>query len=458
MWLESHVDHVTEFSTGEACLAALETTKPELILLDLHMPGAGGFTTLRQIKRRHRPLPVVILTVESDLNAVMQTVQDGAYDFLVKPLEEQRLLSTVDRAIESHRASAHVTELDIEQLGVGAAKIVGESKAMQELRRQIMRLRGSDVSVCISGESGTGKELIARAVHARSSRGNSPFVSVNCATIPDSLQEIELFGHEQGTLTHHPHRRLSKSELANGGVLFLDEIGDLTASAQARLLHTLQERQVLPVGSSSQIPVNFRLIGATYRDLRAEVAQGRFREDLYFRIMVFELSIPPLRERKEDIALLIEHTLESLAAGSHGEIELSEAALDVMQNYDWPGNVRELENSLQRAAMSCQNRRILPTDLPPSMLEAVRQRQQGTGTLPQTKTSTENHRVSKPSTTPISPEQIVIPPGLTLHEVERRVIEHTMVLYNNNRSRVAECLGIGRTTLYRKLKDYNLQD
>ncbi len=449
-WLEERGHEVLEFDTGEACLEGLTTREPNVILLDLHMPGAGGVSTLQRIKARHRFLPVVVLTVERDVKTVVQTMQIGAYDFLVKPLDPNKLATTVSNAIESYEMSARIAELENEVDG-GPSGIVGNSDAIRELNRQIARLSGTDVSVYIHGESGTGKELVARAIHESSSRASGPFVAINCAAIPESLQESELFGHEKGSFTGANSKRLGKFELADGGTLFLDEVADLSASAQSKLLRVLQERKVLRVGGSQEIPLDFRVLAATHRDLKEEVRKGRFREDLYFRIVVFELQVPPLREREGDIQLLTEYLLERFSRAKGERAELSAAALNVMSSYDWPGNVRELENAVQRAVVSCENRRVLPTDLPPSILDAVHRSQNGEAEEPRTP------QAEMPSQQPaLSPEHIVIPPGLTLAQVERHVIEHTMTVCGNNRSRVASRLGIGRTTLYRKLKEYHI--
>ncbi|MEL6341063.1 MAG: sigma-54 dependent transcriptional regulator, partial [Myxococcota bacterium] len=298
-WLELRGHEVVEFATGEACLEGLAEREPNVVLLDLHMPGAGGVSTLQQIKARHRFLPVVVLTVDRDVKTVVQTMQIGAYDFLVKPLDPDKLNATVSNAIESYRVSVRIAELEREDEG-GKSGLIGESESMRELNRQISRLGGTEVSVYIHGESGTGKELIARAIHQHSDRNEGPFVAINCAAIPDSLQESELFGHEKGSFTGAANKRIGKFELANHGTLFLDEVADLSASAQSKLLRVLQERRVLRVGGSQEIPLDFRVLAATHRDLREEVRLGRFREDLYFRIVVFELKVPPLRERDGD--------------------------------------------------------------------------------------------------------------------------------------------------------------
>lgn len=455
-WLEEQGNDVVEFSTGEAALEGLSVREPDVILLDLHMPGAGGVSTLQRIKARHRFLPVVVLTVERDVKTVVQTMQIGAYDFLVKPLDRAKLASTVDNAIENHRMSVRIAELEKEVEG-GNSGLVGNSEAMRELNRQIGRLSGTDVSVYIHGESGTGKELVARAIHESSSRSDGPFVAINCAAIPESLQESELFGHEKGSFTGAANKRLGKFELADRGTLFLDEVADLSASAQSKLLRVLQERRVLRVGGSQEIPLDFRILAATHRDLLEEVRRGRFREDLYFRIVVFELKVPPLREREGDIATLCDYFLDRFARASDERAELSAAALNVMSTYGWPGNVRELENAVQRAVVTCENHRILPTDLPPSILDAVHRSQHGIpDDRPSENSDGENGAI--PSRQPaLSPEHIVIPPRQTLAQIERQVIEHTMAVCDNNRSRVAQRLGIGRTTLYRKLKEYELE-
>ncbi len=453
-WLTRAGFVVEQFATGEACLAALGRKLPAAILMDLNMPGIGGVQTLQRIKAHNRFLPVLVLTVEREVETIVNTMQSGAYDFLVKPLSESKLLTTVRNAVESHRMALRLAQLEREVQGPSFAGLIGSSPAMRELGGQIERLAASDISVCILGESGTGKELVARAVHDNSGRRDRPFVAINCAAVPEALQESELFGHERGSFTGAAARHTGKFEQADGGTLFLDEVADLSYALQSKLLRVLQERKVSRVGSTQEVPVDFRLVAASHRRLSDEVRAGRFREDLYFRIVVFELEVPALRDREGDIALLATHFLKKFGPRLRSQTpELSQAAMEMLSRHSFRGNVRELENAIQRAVVSCNGVTIEPQDLPPSV--------RGDGqpirsiAVPQPQVT---HTIAAPEPEhhfgAANRDAESVQPLATL---ERQAIELALQRARGNRSLVAQQLGIGRTTLYRKLKEYGLK-
>ncbi|MCM2334788.1 MAG: sigma-54 dependent transcriptional regulator [Anaeromyxobacteraceae bacterium] len=451
------------FDGGEACLAALRSETPAAVVTDLAMPGLSGLETLDRIRAHHAFLPVVVLTGTTDPATVVEAMRRGAYDFHPKPIDRTKLVTTLANAVEKHAMAVRLSSLEREAAGAGMPGLVGESPAMKELVRLVDRVAATDVSVCIHGESGTGKELVARAIHARSSRAAAPFVAVNCAALPEALQASELFGHEAGAFTGASARRAGGFEQAAGGTLLLDEVADLAPSTQARLLRVLARRAIQRVGSSQELPVDFRLLTATHQDLAAAVRAGRFREDLYFRIMVFELEVPPLRARGQDVALLARHFVAEGAQALRGHpVALSDEAVARLLAHGWPGNVRELRNACQRALVTCDGGRIEPRDLPgrlgrePALtpvagsLQAWRLGPEGAAA--EAPSAVLEEPAAAPSPTPAAPAEGV----LTLAGMERQAILDALAQFGGNRSRVSKELGIGRTTLYRKLKEYGI--
>jgi DNA-binding NtrC family response regulator len=429
---------VETFSDAESCLRGLGRLLPDAVCLDLNLPGLSGVETLQRIKALEPFLPVVILTADDSVSSAVRAMQEGAYDYLVKPIDRAKLVTTIKNAVDRSKMSMRLAQLEREVEGRGYPGIVGAAPAMKALFRQMDRLAASDVSVLIHGESGTGKELVARAIHQQSGRRGAAFVAINCAAIPESLQESELFGHERGAFTGAADRRIGRFEQAHRGTLFLDEVAELSLALQAKLLRVLQERTFQRVGGSGDIKSDFRLLAATHRRLADEVKAGRFREDLFFRIAVFDLDVPALRARPEDIPALAVTLLAEAAGRRNVEIEAS--AIERLKAYTWPGNVRELSNAMQRALVASDGKRITVGDLP--------DRVRGSSSAPTLARSEAGRSASETTDMTFTG---------TLEEMERLAIQHALARHNGNLVKVVQQLGIGRTTLFRKLKQYGLR-
>jgi two-component system, NtrC family, response regulator HydG len=445
MLRRAHFD-VESFFDGESCLEGLSRAMPDAICLDLAMPGIGGLETLKRIRARHPHLPVLILTGNASIETAVRAMRDGAYDYIVKPID-RGLLARVRKAIEWAGMNGRLHELELEQHGYPG--IIGGSAVMKDLYRQMDRVATRDVSVVVRGESGTGKELVARAIHAVGARQEGPFVALNCAAIPETLQESELFGHERGAFTGATARYRGRFEQANGGTLFLDEVAELAQPLQAKLLRVLQDRRFHSVGGYGEIRSDFRLIAATHQDLAAEVRQGSFREDLFYRIAVVELDVPPLRERVDDILLLADRFIAEFTEKNRIEYHpaLAPATLEALARHSWPGNVRELRNVVQRAVIVARGGEIQPGDLPASVLDKDSALgssvESGDGGAPAAGGSTGDKGDAE---------------ALNLEAVERQAIEDAIRIAAGNLSKVGRLLGISRNTLYRKLKKYRLEE
>jgi DNA-binding NtrC family response regulator len=471
-WLEIEGYRVKVFGDGESCLAGLGSVLPSVICLDVTLPGLNGLEILQRIKEHHRHLPVIMLTANATIDTVVSAMQLGSYDYLVKPVDRTKLLTTIKNAVGHYQMSLRLAQLEREAVGQGYPGIIGKSPSMKQIYRQIDQIATSDITVLVHGESGTGKELVARAIHNNSGRNRNSFIALNCAAIPEALQESELFGHERGSFTGALNRRLGKFEQADGGTLFLDEVAELSLSLQAKLLRVLQEKTFQRLGSTSEIRSDFRLVAATHRNLADEVRAGRFREDLYFRIAVFELELPPLRQRREDILLLAQHFLHLLSAQYGGkEHFLSPETVDLLLQHSWPGNVRELQNSMQRAFVTASDETILPSDLPTRIFQSNAIKipdhdrlvsLETAEPLPQNFAEQSAHeRTQSPhyAYTAAAAKHPAEPfPTFNLEQLERLAIEEAIKQCNGNMSEVIRRLGIGRTTFYRKLKEYNLYD
>ena len=433
-WLSLDGFEVRAFADAESGLDALSSSLPAAVCLDLELPGMNGLEALVAIRQRHPTLPVIILTADRDADTAMKAVRAGAHDYLSKPIDRTRLGTTLRNATAQHEMQVRIRQLERESTGSNFGGILGESETVRDLCRELSRVAMSDVAVLVRGESGTGKELVASGLHQESKRSSGPFVALNCAAIPEPLQESEFFGHEKGAFTGANTRRVGRFEQANGGTFFLDEVAELSLSLQAKLLRALQERSFRRVGGSSMISSDFRLVAATHKDLRAEVDAGKFREDLFYRIAVFEVNVPPLRDRTGDVVILANAFVSRFAEGR--SVGVAPDALAAMSAYEWPGNVRELQNAIQRALVVCEADMIRRSDLPSYVTE-----------------------VSLVSGS--TPELSVVVAGAqvfgTLEDMERRTLEDALRRSNGNIADVVRELGIGRTTVYRKLKKYGLR-
>lgn len=417
---------------GRAALAHLERNQEvlDLIITDVRMPGVGGDQILSAMREKRPESPVIVITAFGSVEQAVEMVKAGAFQYLTKPFDSEELLKTVETALAESAPQREQARLRRE-IPSTPARIVGASRPMQELFKLISRAARSNSTVLVTGESGTGKELVARSIHEMSGRAGG-FVPVNCAAIPAELIESELFGHTGQAFTGARQSRAGLFESADGGTIFLDEIGELPLAMQPKLLRVLQEGTVRRVGADKEKAVDVRIIAATNRDLEKEVAEGRFREDLFWRLNVIHLHITPLRERPFDIPLLVEHFLGKLAARTDGKtMSPTPETLAILTAYSWPGNARELENAVERAVALAEGFTIKPEDLP----ERVRTGGQTTGIMARAKES-----------------------RMTLRELEREYIIETLRLTRGNKSRAAEILGFDRRTLHRKLDEYRAED
>jgi DNA-binding NtrC family response regulator len=470
-WLRDEGMHTVECASAESFLESLEVSLPELVCMDIGLPGMTGPQALEAVQRRHPGVPVLMLTAELSADSVVDAMQRGACGYVTKPVERDKLLSSVQHALRSSEAS-RLAKIDDSAEEVSYSGVIGRSAPMREVFRQIDRVAGRDISVVIHGESGTGKELIARAVHENSRRAGGPFVAINCAAIPESLQDSELFGHERGSFTGAHKARPGCFERADGGTLFLDEVAELSLGVQAKLLRVLQERSFERLGGVRTLQSDFRLVTATHRRLRDMVAVSRFREDLYFRIAVFEIELPALRARDGDLPLLVTRILQDLSTGIGSEtLRLSERAMDALARYPFPGNVRELENILQCAAVLATGDEIQLRDLPArvrgtgpvSMQQAPGYRPAADEGPEQTRSATSHDSGIEALESP-EPRQY---PGhevraiqdlpLNLGDLERWAVKRALRDKGGRLTEAAKALGIGRTTLYRKLEKYGLR-
>lgn len=450
-WLERDGHRVRGFLEADA--EALDTAGgADAILLDLELGATSGLDLLKAFQERCAQVPVVMLTAHGEVPAVVEAMRLGAFDYLVKPVSRTRLSATVRNAVEQRRLHTAVRVGEAEQDGAYVG-MIGRSPAMTELARRIERVAPTDVTVLVRGESGTGKELVAQALHARSRRAEGPFVAINCAAIASSLQESELFGHERGAYTGADGRRKGRFEQAHGGTLFLDEIAELTPDLQATLLRVLQERVLYRVGGNEEVRVDVRVVAASHRELAECVRAGTFREDLYYRLAVFEIDVPPLRARGDDVLLLARAFLAEGAAAMHRSDvpALSAEAEQRLRTHGWPGNVRELRNALMAACINA-GARVEVEDLPRAL--------RGPGAVPATVHAPSARPEPPLATTPwaAAPDEAAADPALMpMERLERDAIVGALERSRGNVSAVIRELGIPRTSLYRKLKKYGLR-
>ncbi|WP_457666585.1 nitrogen regulation protein NR(I) [Thiolapillus sp.] len=431
---------VRSFEHPGDLLKALQAYEPAVILSDIRMPEMDGLTLLGKIHEAQPELPVIIMTAHSDLDSAVKAYDVGAFEYLPKPFDLEDAVDQVERAVASRNREATSGG---NELGENAG-IIGEAASMQEVFRAIGRLAKSNISVLINGESGTGKELVARALHEHSPRAAQPFIALNMAAIPHELMESELFGHEKGAFTGAQTRRVGRFEQAEGGTLFLDEIGDMPAEAQTRLLRVLADGEFYRVGGGNTVKADVRIIAATHQDLEEQVARGRFREDLFHRLNVIRIHIPPLRERREDIGVLMEHFLRKVAQELEVETKrLTSDALARLEAFSWPGNVRQLENTARWLTVMASGQEIYPQDLPQEITgETV---EPGAVASPgeDWQTALQNW---------VAASHQAGQTGL-LHEVEAVMIKAALLATEDRRQEAAQLLGWGRNTLTRKLKD-----
>ncbi len=412
---------------GDEALQKVVLKPPTIVLTDMVMPRMGGIELLKSVKQHDPSVTVVILTAQGSIETAIEAMRDGAYDYLMKPVDPQRLRIVIDQILDRDRTQREVESLkrrlrDQGQMG----PMIGQSQEMQQIYRVIEQAGPTNASVLVTGESGTGKELVAQAIHNASTRKNAPFVAVNCAAIPDALMESELFGHERGAFTGALTRRQGCFELADRGTLFLDEIAEMTAAMQAKLLRALQERRFRLVGGTEEKSVDIRVIAATNVDTKKAIADGKLREDLFYRLNVIGIHLPPLRERTDDIPLLVDAFIREFASANQKPVVGADAAaMDRMMRYRWPGNVRELRNVIERGVIIARGTLLTPADLP------------GLSEVP----------AAAPQLPPGA-----LAPGMTVDEMERKLIDVTLAHTGGNKTKAAALLGISVKTLHNKLK------
>ncbi len=442
---------VTCVKDGPSALRAFEAEPVDLVFLDVRMPGLDGLAALARLREIRPDATVIVMTAHGTMDTAIQAMQRGAYDYLAKPFDLDEVVLLAERALTARRLTQEVTQLksglqEVWEFGA----LIGRHPRMQDVYKAIGRIAASDVTVLLRGESGTGKELVARAIHHYSRRAGRPFVAVSCAAIPGTLLESEMFGHERGAFTDAKERKLGRLELAHGGTLYLDEIGDMPVELQTKLLRALQERAIERVGGTDPIRIDARVLAATNRDLEALMREGRFREDLYYRLNVVTVNLPPLRERRRDIPLLVEHFLAKYAR-ELGERGVAPEALDRLVGHDWPGNVRELENVIQRAMVMATSGVILPEHLPIGPVSAAA-----------------SVAVDATLEEIIEKKLMECVRGLREHPsarlydlmiglVEKPLLRAVLRETGGNQVRAAQILGINRNTLRKKLLDHGIE-
>ena len=437
-------------SSGEAAIALVQAAAPDLVIMDVRMPGMNGLDAFRAIHEIEPKLPVIIMTAFGTTDTAIEATKLGAFEYVLKPPEIPDILALISQALEAGRFMRSRVELDVAPDTTAADAIIGKSKPMQEVYKAIGRVAPTDATVLIRGDSGTGKELVARAIYQHSLRSAKPFLIINCVAIPETLLESELFGYEKGAFTGAVNRRVGKFEQAHGGTVFLDEIGDMPFSIQSKILRLLQERSIERLGGREPIPVDVRIIAATNRDLEAALAQGRFREDLYYRLKVVTLWLPPLKERTSDITLLADYFLarfaKEMGLGNPGTT--AEAKL-LLQNCPWPGNVRELANAMQKALIFSRGYPIDPDDVSRAIGGESQAKEAGD------QETDEIVRQWVRQTLAAGEGKDVF--DTCMDHFASLIISEALDLTGGNRSRAAKLLGISRPTLLSKIDKYRLK-
>jgi DNA-binding NtrC family response regulator len=423
-WFKTEGYRTDTAENGMEALKKLQENPWDIVLLDIKMPGMDGVELQRHIKKIDSTIIVIMITAYATVDTAVETMKEGAYDYLSKPVDPDKLSILIRNAVNQRRLMAENIQLKqkVEELSL-QDEIVGESPQINKILEMIDTVAQTDATVLIRGESGTGKELVAQAIHGKSNRRYFPIISINCGAFPEGLLESELFGHEKGAFTGAQYKRKGKLEMANGGTIFFDEIGNITTKMQMDLLRVIETKQFTPLGSNKVVNVDFRIIAATNSDLEKKVAEGDFREDLYYRLNVFSIQIPPLRERTADVARIARYFLEKYARSMNKAVtDISPEAMKILTQYNWPGNIRELRNTIERALVVVGKKNsIEPEDLNLLFLSKAN------------------------------------PPGNSLEEIEKAHIERVLEQSDWNISRSAETLKIDRVTLYNKIKKYGLQ-
>jgi DNA-binding NtrC family response regulator len=429
--LEKKGHQVRGVATAEEGLAQLEAAPAELVITDLRMPGIGGMEFLRRLKRTWPDTEAVVMTAYGSIDTAVEAMRCGAYDYLTKPIDRERLPIVVDKALERHALTTENRQLrDRLETRTRFDDMIGESEAMRQVYSLVEMVADSDVTVLLTGESGTGKELVARAIHHQSTKANGPFVTLNCGALPDNLFESELFGYEKGAFTGAMATKMGRFELADGGTLLLDEVGELSLKSQVDFLRVLETKEFRRLGGTKLLKVDTRIIAATNRNLEEAVKQGDFRGDLYYRLNVVPIRLPPLRDRPDDILLLADQFLALCSAQHHREPkDMSREAMRLLRLYGWPGNIRQLRNLMERLVVTVKDSLIKPEHLPEEI-----------------QASKEDART------------MVVTLGTSLDQLEREVIQRTLTEITNHREKAAKLLGISLRALQYKIKEYGIRE
>jgi DNA-binding NtrC family response regulator len=429
--LEKKGHQVRGAATAEEGVAQLEAVPAELVITDLRMPGIGGMEFLRHLKRTWPDTEVVVMTAYGSIDTAVEAMRCGAYDYLTKPIDRERFPIVVEKALERHALSAENKQLwDRLETRTQFDQMVGESEPLQRVYSLVEMVADSDVTVLLMGESGTGKELISRAIHHKSLRADGPFITMNCGALPETLFESELFGYEKGAFTGAMATKMGRFELADGGTLLLDEVGELSLKSQVDFLRVLETKEFRRLGGTKLLKVNTRIIAATNRNLEEAVKQGDFREDLYYRLNVVPIRLPPLRERRDDIPLLAERFLSEFTARHRRDPkDISLDAMRLLRLYAWPGNIRQLRNLMERLVVTVKDSMIQPEHLP----EEIQAGKEDVRTM-------------------------VVTLGTSLDQLEREMIQRTLIEITNHREKAAKLLGISPRTLQYKIKEYGIRE
>jgi two-component system response regulator AtoC len=429
--LEKKGHQVRGVATAEEGLVQLEAAPAELVITDLRMPGIGGMEFLRRLKGTWPDTEVVVMTAYGSIDTAVEAMRCGAYDYLTKPIDRERFPIVVDKALERHALTTENKQLrDRLETRTRFDQMVGESEPMQRVYSLVEMVADSDVTVLLTGESGTGKELISRAIHHKSPRADGPFITLNCGALPDNLFESELFGYEKGAFTGAMATKMGRFELADGGTLLLDEVGELSLKSQVDFLRVLETKEFRRLGGTKLLKVDTRIIAATNRNLEEAVKQGDFREDLYYRLNVVPIRLPPLRDRADDVPLLVDRFLAECAAQHRREPkDVSREAMRLLRLYGWPGNIRQLRNLMERLVVTVKDAMIQPEHLPEEI-----------------QASKEDART------------MVVTLGTSLDQLEREVIHRTLTEITNHREKAAKLLGISLRALQYKIKEYGIRD